>query len=151
LGLRHDIGTAWRGGPRLWGDVLTATWELARANIAMRRLPADRLALLEGGGEGEPELSQRQRALVERVAYVVPIMGLRLPWRADCLVQALAGQRWLARGGVPSRIRIGVRKDSGEFGAHAWLTVGARIVTGGDVTAYAELPPGRAQDGARAP
>ena len=73
----------------------------------------------------------------------VAIMGLRVPWRSDCVVQALAARRWLARGGVDSDVCIGVRNDAQGFQAHAWLKVGERIVTGGDVSSYAELPPAR--------
>jgi hypothetical protein len=87
-------------------------------------------------------LSERQRALVERVAYTLPVMGLRTPWRSDCLVQALAGRHWLARAGIAADIRLGVRTEA-DFGAHAWLKVGERVVTGGDVSTYAELPPAR--------
>jgi len=146
VGLGHDIGTAWRRGPRVWRDVAIACWELALANAAFRRLPPGELPLLERDEDRAP-LSARQQSLVDRVAYIVPIMGLRVPWRSDCVVQALAGRRWLARGGVGSRICVGVRKDEAGFAAHAWLKVGERIVTGGDVSIYAELPPSRVDRG----
>ena len=144
MGLAHDIRKAWRGGPAVWRDALVAVAELALANVAFRRTPPSRLPLLpRGAGGGEATLSPRQQALIERVAYAVPIMGLRVPWRSDCVVQALAARRWLARGGVDSDVCIGVRNDAQGFQAHAWLKVGERIVTGGDVSSYAELPPAR--------
>jgi hypothetical protein len=146
VGLGHDIGTAWRRGPRGWRDVAVACWELARANAAFRRTPASELPLLADDRGGEP-LTARQRELIERVAYIVPIMGLRVPWRSDCVVQALAARRWLARGGVGSNLCIGVRSDAQGFQAHAWLRVGERIVTGGDISSYAELPPSRVERG----
>ncbi len=147
--LTHDLATAWRRGPGVWRDVAVAAWELALANRAFRHTPAGDLPLLardEGAGAGKA-LSGRQQALLERVAYAVPIMGLRVPWRSDCVVQALAARRWLARGGIGSRVCIGVRNDADGFQAHAWLKVGDRIVTGGDVSAYAELPPARLHHG----
>ena len=147
MALRNDIGTAWRRGPRVWRDVALATWELARASITFRHAPPGVLPLLPRAGAAGETLTARQRALVDRVAYAVPIMGLRVPWRSDCVVQALAARRWLARGGVAARICIGVRKDEQGFAAHAWLRVGERIVTGGDVSAYAELPPSRIDRG----
>lgn len=149
LGLGHDIRTAWRRGPRVWGDVLIAIWELALANRAFRRTPTGELPLLprDTGGEPRPALTAAQQGLVERVAYAVPIMGLRVPWRADCVVQALAARRWLARGGIGSNVHIGVRNDDQGFQAHAWLRVGERVVTGGDISAYAELPPSRIDRG----
>lgn len=139
MGLGHDIGTAWRRGPRVWRDVLIATCELARANHQFRRTPSGELGLIAGTDQ-DTSLTRPQQALVERVAYIIPIMGLRVPWRSDCLVQALAARRWLARGRVKSDLCIGVRKGDEGFGAHAWLKVGERIVTGGDISTYAELP-----------
>lgn len=133
----------------MWRDVAVAAWELALANRAFRRTPPGELPLLaRDEGEGAAEaLTVQQQALLERVAYAVPVMGLRVPWRSDCLVQALAARRWLARGGIGSNIRIGVRNEGQGFEAHAWLKVGDRIVTGGDVSAYAELPASRVPRG----
>jgi hypothetical protein len=147
LRLGHDIGTAWRRGPGVWRDVLIATWELARANVAFRRTPSGELPLLANDAGQNQALSAPQQSLLERVAYAVPIMGLRVPWRADCVVQALAARRWLARGGIVSSLCIGVRNDEQGFHAHAWLKVGDRIVTGGDISNYAELPPSRMHRG----
>lgn len=145
MGLGHDIGTAWRRGPRLWRDVAIASWELALANVAFRRTAPSELPLLSRGSglDGGKPLTARQQSLVERVAHAVPIMGLRVPWRSDCMVQALAARRWLARGGIGSTVCIGVRNDGPGFQAHAWLKVGERIVTGGDISPYAELPASR--------
>ena len=143
LRLWRDIAVAIRRGPVVWVDALVSIWELALANRALRRTPPGQLPLLcrhnlrhEGAS-----LSPRQAALLERVAYAVPVMGSRVPWRSDCLIQALAARRWLARASVPSDVCIGVRKDEQGFLAHAWLKVGERIVTGGDISSYAELPP----------
>ena len=143
MGLASDIGMALRRGPRVWRDVAIACLELGRANLAFRRAAPGDLPLFAADETGKP-LSDAQRALVDRVAYIVPIMGLRVPWRSDCVVQALAARRWLARGGVGSNLCIGVRNDAQGFQAHAWLKVGERIVTGGDISTYAELPPTRA-------
>ena len=147
MGLGHDIGTAWRRGPGVWRDVAIATWELARANVAFRRTPPGELPLLENDAGPSQPLTAHQQSLLERVAYAVPIMGLRVPWRADCVVQALAARRWLARGDIASNLCIGVRNDEQGFHAHAWLKVGDRIVTGGDISTYAELPPSRMHRG----
>jgi len=139
----RDIAVAIRRGPLFSLDALVATWELVLANHALRRTPTGELPLLTGvqPAPDRPALSPSQAALVERVAYAMPVMGLRVPWRSDCLVQALAARRWLARAAVPSDVCIGVRKDDHGFQAHAWLKVGERIVTGGDISSYAELPP----------
>ena len=143
MGLGHDIGTAWRRGPGVWRDIAVAAWELALANWAFRHTPPGELPLLPPvtSSDSNKALTARQQALVERVAYAVPIVGLRVPWRSDCVVQALAARRWLARGRIAADVCIGVRKDEQGFQAHAWLKVGERIVTGGDVSTFAELPP----------
>ena len=78
--------------------------------------------------------------LVEQVAFAIPRVAHRVPWRADCLVQALAGERWLRRRGIAAQIVIGVRKDGhAAIEAHAWLEAGGLIVTGGDVAPFAPL------------
>lgn len=78
--------------------------------------------------------------LTARVAFFIPRMALRVPWRADCLVQALAGQSWLTANGVVSEIAIGTAKaPDGEFKAHAWLICDGHILLGGDVAQYSPL------------
>jgi hypothetical protein len=73
----------------------------------------------------------------DRAAFFIPRMAKRVPWRSDCLVQALAGQAWLAAGGIASEIRVGVGKpDAHLFEAHAWLIAGGHVLLGGDVTRY---------------
>ncbi len=86
------------------------------------------------------DLVLNQAALVDRVAFVIPRVAARLPWRADCLVQALAARRWLGRHGVATTLTLGVPRDKpANFEAHAWLTAGDRIVTGGDISSYVAL------------
>ena len=77
---------------------------------------------------------------VSRIAYVIPRLSDRLPWRSDCLIQAIAGQNWLTAKGADSEIQIGVENPKdGDFGAHAWLVHNDTIVTGGDIARYALL------------
>jgi len=88
-------------------------------------------------------------ALVARIAYVIPRISARLPWRSDCVIQAMAAQDWLADHGLASEIRIGVEgTTTGKFGAHAWLVHHGEIVTGGDVERY-EVLLGSAERGAQ--
>lgn len=77
---------------------------------------------------------------VERVAYVLPRLSARLPWRSDCLIQAVAGQNWLRAYGLQSEIQIGVEiPEGGDFAAHAWLVHHDVVVTGGDIARYEVL------------
>ncbi len=45
-----------------------------------------------------------------------------------CLPRALALQRMLAQRGIPSVLRIGVRKEAATFTAHAWVEVEGRAL-----------------------
>ena len=75
-----------------------------------------------------------------RIAYVLPRISARLPWRSDCLIQAIAGQNWLASMGLASEIRVGVQRSQAKgFGAHAWLVYEEMLVSGGDIGAYDQL------------
>lgn len=140
-GLARGLRKAWGRGPRIWMDLARATGELALARLALVTVKAARLGLLDGGETPRDEpLSPEKARHVDRVAYAINVMSLRVPWRSDCLVRALAARRWLSGGGVASRIAVGARHDEqGAFMAHAWLKVGERVVTGGDVTPYAEF------------
>ena len=59
---------------------------------------------------------------------------------ADCLIQARSAEHWLASAGIASKLHFGVPKTKQPvLEAHAWLTVGDRIVTGGDISGYVPL------------
>jgi len=126
-----------------WLDLVQASVELALA----RRLLGARTAgdLLRTARGGRPSLSlgslsAGQLRLVNRVAFAVPRVAERVPWRADCLVQALAAQRWLRRKGIPTTLHVGVHKKiPAEIEAHAWLMQGGTVVTGGDIKRFTPL------------
>ncbi|MBL4812764.1 MAG: lasso peptide biosynthesis B2 protein [Rhodobacteraceae bacterium] len=118
-------------------------YDLVRAGFLLAR------ARLELWRKDPVELLQRQMTLagqeaaggvdhmIERVAYAIPRMAARVPWRADCFVQAMAAQRWLAAHKIGSEIGIGVRKDQpAGFEAHAWLHCRGKVVTGGDIAGF---------------
>ena len=114
-------------------DLGRAMLELAIARVRLGAMPV-------GAAVSLGALSPEGEALVERVAYVIPRVAARVPWRADCLVQAMAAKHWLAASGVESTIHFGVpRKKPPQFEAHAWLTAGHRLVTGGDISGYIPL------------
>ena len=113
-------------------DLLRATWELA---LARRRLDRFDPHALTANGASDGSAQD-----LERVAFAVRAMAARVPWRSDCLVQALAAQRWLADLGIASTIHLGVKASEGPIDAHAWLKVGDQIVLGGEVSDYSEFP-----------
>lgn len=129
--------------PRLIADAGRAAIELAAARFRVGVQQVN--DLLPSAGEWRKSdaavsLDARAAALAERVAFVVPRVASRVPWRADCLVQALAAERWLKASGVPSRLFVGVRKHGAlAMEAHAWLIAGDRMVTGGDFDGYSAL------------
>jgi hypothetical protein len=56
-----------------------------------------------------------------RIARMVQIAARRGPVRAKCLPASLALQALLARAGVASELRVGVRKRGARLEAHAWV------------------------------
>jgi hypothetical protein len=48
--------------------------------------------------------------------------------RARCLHRALALHGWLRRQGMPSELRIGVRKERGALAAHAWVELAGDVI-----------------------
>jgi hypothetical protein len=123
--------------PRDWIDLAVAATELAlaRARLAMSGSSA---LLQRAAAAGSPTREEDER--VERVRLAIARVSHRLPWRADCLVQAVAAQHWLRRLGVETSLHIGIpgeRRD--RFEAHAWLMHGDEVVTGGDVRDYLPL------------
>jgi len=140
--LKRDLQQAVRLDLRTWLDLFRAAIELAIARVRLGSQQArDLHSVADAAGRQPPPTLDMDRAnLVERVAFAIPRAGYRLPWRADCLVQALAAQRWLRRHGIATQLVIGARKPApAAFAAHAWLKVGERVVTGGDISGYIPL------------
>ena len=142
--LRRDAAHLARLDRRSAFDLVRASYELALARLEL--LAAKPEAWLAGGpGQSRPD----EAARIERVAFAIPRAAARVPWRATCLVQALAAKHWLGRMGVDSRLKLGARKTGEQaLDAHAWLEAGGRIVVGGDIGDYKEFPPA-GRDGPR--
>lgn len=97
-----------------------------RVALACGRLP-------ESAAEGDSRW-------VAIAARLFPGLARLVPWRSDCLVQAMAAQRWLMARGVATRIVIGVdRPTNADFAAHAWLSYGEKTVTGGEIERFTVL------------
>ena len=127
----------------LWLDLARALFELAfaRVRIGLWKNGWNKvLSQLKSLAEPSHDVAGHQLALVERIAFVVPRVASRVPWKSDCLVQALAAQRWLRAARIKSTLSIGVREQrAAEFEAHAWLSVGNMLVTGGDLSGFDSL------------
>lgn len=151
----------WLGAPiRYWrADEDTrrrlrgATGELIRASLQLAIVPASRKVGLVGtrlpdedrAPGGAPDDDQLGEAV--RIGRAVEAASSRLPWHPMCLAQALATRRLLDRAGITSTVTLGARTDGG-FAAHAWVTVGSRIVVGGGagtftpVARFSSISPG---------
>ena len=131
----HDAG--W-----LVAYAVRGLWALVRARWAFDRMQARDIVTRNqrSAAAAWADPASTDPALVARIAYVIPRISARLPWRSDCVIQAMAAQDWLARHGLASDIRIGVeRPTDGKFGAHAWLVHDGGVVTGGEVERYEVL------------
>ena len=119
-------------------DLLTAVGYLAWARHQLAKLAPSTLARRESGSD--TALSPWEIEQASRVGLALSRAGSRVPWRSDCLVQALAAERWLGTLGVPTVLCIGTRKDEqSQYHFHAWVMAGTQVVTGGEIGAYAPL------------
>jgi len=55
------------------------------------------------------------------IARLVGSASRHLPFTPNCLVQSLALLEMLRRRGINAELRVGARRDSGAFEAHAWV------------------------------
>ena len=99
-------------------DLVRAGFELGLARL---RLTSRHARAQIAASQIEPTaLDHRQVALVDRVAFAIPRVAARLPWRADCLVQALAARRWLGHHDIATTLTLGVPRDMpSDFEAHS--------------------------------
>ena len=125
--------------PRLIRFAVRGIFELVRARIVFARIGMKDIQARNAQLPGEPD-PQNAAPLLGWIAYTIPRVAHRMPFRADCLVQALAAQSWLAAEGIGSAIVIGAeRPDDKPFAAHAWLTCGHSVITGGETGRYTKL------------
>lgn len=116
-------------------DVLIALFALARARVSVRLFDPRRAIGADDSGASAKPLD----LAVQRVAYFIPRVASRLPWRSDCLVQALAAQWWLQRQGITTKLELGVKREKDVFLSHAWLMCGQTVVTGGNLSGFSPL------------
>jgi hypothetical protein len=108
-----------------WWTLVKAWWMLLAVNAALRVFSFQRLArwahaLADDGGEAGD-------SAVRRTAWLVSIAANRQPFPARCLARSLALTRLLARRGIATELKIGVRKQD-QFEAHAWVEWRGQIV-----------------------
>lgn len=85
----------------------------------------------------------------ERLARSVELASHFFPGARNCLVRGLSLRTMLRRCGHDAVLRYGVRRSAaGGFAAHAWVTLGERILIGGEESeTFTELQDGPTQGG----
>ena len=111
-------------------ELLVARWCFSRHSI--ERILRELHVRQSSGPVGNDE-----RFDINYASWALAVASRHVPWRADCLIQAMAAHRWLKRHGLVSEFYVGVAKQNGgALIAHAWLKVGDLNVTGGSVSQY---------------
>ena len=123
--------------PGLWRLCAETAAALVRARLRLRHVRAAEFARSDLPAQTGP--SETLSGDARRIAWAVPRVAKAMPFRADCLVQAMAAQAMLARRGLDSEVHIGARKILGGFAAHAWLTHRGEVVTGGEIAGYSRV------------
>lgn len=70
---------------------------------------------------------------IDAISTVINGLSIRTPWRSTCLVKVMATHKMLLKRHVQHILHFGVQKNSSiEIKAHAWLSVGSKIIVGGE-------------------
>jgi len=110
-----------------------ATIWLGIARLSILTIPFRMLAPFLGRhmAESSNMTTPNNRFFVDRVSWAVQTASRHLPWKCNCLPQAIAGKSMLKCRGVHSTLYLGLAKDGdGNLQAHAWLRSGNILVTG---------------------
>ena len=79
---------------------------------------------------------------IERTAYMIGLISVKLLRDGPCLTQALAMQFMLERAGLPAVLKMGVMKTAGgRLAAHAWIESEGEVIIGGPVEALLDYTP----------
>lgn len=105
-----------------------AWWALLRASLALRFAERRTLARAMDHGTSAapsdaPAASLVPAADLQKVAQAVASAAANHLWPMTCLPRSIALRRLLRARGIPARLEIGVRKESGSLAAHAWVEV----------------------------
>ncbi len=120
--------------------LLEAMFWLACARITVLTLPfrwTTRLLAMKPMGETEPAQTSWDPvslAFAPRARWALRVAAARTPWKSNCLTKAVAGAGMLRLRQIASTLALGVTKTTSNCGglqAHAWLSCGGIILTGG--------------------
>lgn len=120
---------------KAWFLPVCALLGLARVLIVL--LPFARLSSSLGVAAGTlawaPLLAEEDRGRARQIGQVIQLAARQLPWRTDCLPQAVVARWLLGWYGLPYVLFFGMRREPGSdaMQAHAWVVSGPVRVTGG--------------------
>ena len=114
-----------------WKLLAIAAKELAFARLRhFVRAQVDIFAEFRGPFAGAAKQNPGGLDLVH-LSWAIAVAARHVPWRADCLIQAMAANRCLSRHGIRPEFFVGVDKEAGgALFSHAWLTCGDQLLTG---------------------
>jgi len=115
---------------------LSATWVGLRV-FGFRRWNAtiERFTLEKSAGAGWCNASRVNPSTgdtASAIAMKLDLVGRHLFFRTNCLERSLALRWLLRRRGIVTELRIGARKESALFEAHAWIELGGVVLNDPD-------------------
>lgn len=116
--------------------LVIAVVQLAKAYVDFRIRPTK--AILDDLSRPQsprPVSARRDPDLPHRIGWAIGVVAPRVPWRADCLVQAMAASAWLRRHGYGPVLQLGLQPSTGgaqALVAHAWLVLDGKVIVGGE-------------------
>jgi hypothetical protein len=82
-------------------------------------------------GEDVSAVGAAETLRAATLGWAVRAAATWMPWRCNCLSQAVTGAAMLRRRRIASTLHVGVAKEeAGTFTFHAWLCCGGAILTG---------------------
>jgi hypothetical protein len=131
-----------------WRYLAIAIKELLIARIRLASQPVGKILHDLQDERSQPSSGARGEVDLARLSWAIGAAAARAPWRADCVLQAMAADRWLRRCAMRREFFVGVQKDgAGQLRAHAWMRSGDVPVTGANSEKFTILvgPTSRAE------
>src|SRR6476646_6345518 len=95
-----------------WRYLAMAVKELLIARIRHASQPVGKILNDLQEERPQPDCDTRAEVDLARLSWAISAAAARVPWRSDCLLQAMAANRCLRRYGVQPKFFVGVQKDA---------------------------------------
>lgn len=117
-----------------WRLIRIVTLSFA-VRVMVLLFPFKKLAAILGEQNSRPDQEgvELDWLYVDTVSRQIKNVSRYVPWTSNCLVQATVGKILLRKKSIESTVSFGVKKSGSKMNAHAWLTVGPKIVLGGEI------------------